>query len=122
MADIADGDPLAVVRIPFWSWAAEQQAVLDILHSYRATDELKFSGPLVSDVLPLCAATITGQVIELRAPCPPIAKIPSFVTAKRRVYLTARPEARLQPITSTSLPRTCPCSLTRCASEISSSG
>lgn len=32
---------------------------------------------------------MTSRAIEIRPPCPPIAKIPAFVRAKRRIYLTA---------------------------------
>ena len=40
-------------------------------------------------MLHLCVATVTSRGVEIRPPCPPIASIPSFVRARRRVYLTA---------------------------------
>lgn len=87
--DITGGDTTAVARIPFWSWADQHEAVLDILHPHQRDEELKFGWPLIGDCLQLCTAMISSRGIEVRPPCPPIAKIPSFVTAARRVYLTA---------------------------------
>ena len=48
-----------------------------------------FTWPLIADVLPLCAATVTSRGLEIRPPCPPINMIPAFASARRSVYLTA---------------------------------
>jgi hypothetical protein len=87
--DIQAGDYSAVARIPFWSWADRQQAVMSLLHPYRLDDAFKFVWPLIADVLHLCAATVTSRGVEIRPPCPPVKMIPAFANAKRRVYLTA---------------------------------
>jgi hypothetical protein len=86
--DIQTGVRQAVQRIPFWAWADRQDRVMDILHPLR-DGELMFTWPLVKDVLPICAATVTSAAVEIRPPCPPIARIPSFARARRRIYLTA---------------------------------
>lgn len=86
--DIQAGVPQAVQRIPFWAWADRQDRVMEILHPLR-DGELKFTWPLVKDVLQISAATVTSTAVEIRPPCPPIAKIPAFAGARRRVYLTA---------------------------------
>ncbi len=87
--DIKAGDYTATARIPFWSWADRGQEVMARLHPHRLEDAFKFEWPLVADVLHLCVATVTSRGVEIRPPCPPIAAIPSFVRARRRVYLTA---------------------------------
>lgn len=87
--DIRSGDFTALARIPFWTWADRAPEVVAILHRHRAEEKFKFEWPLVADVIHLCAATVTTRGLELRPPCPPIGVIPSFVRAKRRVYLTA---------------------------------
>lgn len=88
-ADVRAQDLAAVVRIPFWSWQARQSEVMAILHPHARDEGLKFEWPLIADVLPLCAATVTSRGIELRPPCLPISMIPAFDKAARRVYLTA---------------------------------
>lgn len=87
--DIAEGDPTAVARVPFWAWADKQGEVLDILHPHQRDEDFKFAWPLIADCLSLCTAMFSSRGVEIRPPCPPIDKIPSFVNAKRRVYLTA---------------------------------
>ncbi|MGW4370129.1 DEAD/DEAH box helicase family protein [Nocardia takedensis] len=87
--DVQSGDYAALLRIPYWAWADKQVDVWNLLYPYRLTDDFKFEWPLVSEVLSLCAATVTGRGIEIRPPALPINVIPSFVHAKRRVYLTA---------------------------------
>ncbi|OLF06259.1 DEAD/DEAH box helicase [Actinophytocola xanthii] len=87
--DIAAGDPTAVARVPFWTWADKHGEVLDILHPHQRDEDFAFAWPLIADCLGLCTAMLSSRGVEIRPPCPPIAKIPSFVNAKRRVYLTA---------------------------------
>lgn len=87
--DILAGDYTASQRIPFWSWADKRAEVMKELHKHRDSEPFLFTWPLVADVLHLCHATVTSRGIEIRPPVPPISMIPSFVNAKRRVYLTA---------------------------------
>ncbi|MER6401491.1 DEAD/DEAH box helicase family protein [Kitasatospora sp. NPDC001603] len=88
-AELEDNDPTALAPIPFWAWADKQDAVLKILRPHREEQAFKFVWPLLAEVMHLCTATATSAAIEIRPSCPPIDRIPSFVRARRRVYLTA---------------------------------
>ncbi|MGA5819890.1 DEAD/DEAH box helicase [Kitasatospora sp. NPDC094028] len=88
-ADVRADDFTAVVRVPFWSWQARQSEVMALLHPHAQDRDFKFAWPLIADVLPLCAVTVTSRGVELKPPCLPIAMIPAFDKAVRRVYLTA---------------------------------
>jgi hypothetical protein len=88
-AGLEDKDPTALAPIPFWAWADKRHEVLKILRPHREEHSLKFEWPLLAEVLHLCTATATATAIEIRPSCPPIDRIPSFVRARRRVYLTA---------------------------------
>jgi Helicase C-terminal domain/DEAD/DEAH box helicase len=88
-ADLRDADPSAVQRVPFWAWADQQDRVLEILRPHRDETPIMFTWPLLVDVLPVCACVATAREIEIRPPCPPIAKLPTFSDAPRRIYLTA---------------------------------
>ncbi|CAL9327639.1 hypothetical protein SUDANB106_00006 [Streptomyces sp. enrichment culture] len=88
-AELQDKDPTALAPIPFWAWADKREEVLKILRPHREKTAFKFVWPLLAEVLHLCAATATSSAIEIRPSCPPIDRIPSFVRARRRVYLTA---------------------------------
>ncbi|PPF45984.1 DEAD/DEAH box helicase [Pseudoclavibacter sp. AY1F1] len=92
---VREGQVGATIRVPFWSWNGQQLAVRNILDAAyseadgQASSWLYYSWPLVSQVLHLCAATVTGREFEIRPPCSPIELIPAFANARRRVYLTA---------------------------------
>ncbi|MFD3590042.1 DEAD/DEAH box helicase [Streptomyces sp. NPDC058683] len=88
-AELQDKDPTALAPIPFWAWADKQARVMEILHPHRFDDAFKFAWPLIAEVLHLCTVTATTKAVEIRPSCPPIDRIPSFVRARRRVYLTA---------------------------------
>jgi hypothetical protein len=89
LLDLKEGDSSAVLPIPFWAWADKQRQLTEILHRHRESDEMKFQWPLIVDSLPICRAAISTSELEISPPCPPVERIPSFASAKRRIYLTA---------------------------------
>ncbi|MGY1583249.1 DEAD/DEAH box helicase [Streptomyces sp. MN13] len=88
-SELEDKDPTALAPIPFWAWADKRDEVLKILRPHREEYDFRFVWPLIAEVLHLCTATATSRAIEIRPSCTPIDRIPSFVNARRRVYLTA---------------------------------
>ncbi|MEU1661544.1 DEAD/DEAH box helicase family protein [Streptomyces griseofuscus] len=86
---LEDKDPTALAPIPFWAWADKRDEVLKILRPHRTERVFEFVWPLLAEVLHLCTATATSAAVEIRPSCTPIDRIPSFVRARRRVYLTA---------------------------------
>jgi Type III restriction enzyme, res subunit len=88
-SQLEDKDPTALAPIPFWAWADKQDEVLRILRPHREERDFMFVWPLIADVLHLCTATAAAKAVEIRPSCTPIDRIPSFVRARRRVYLTA---------------------------------
>lgn len=89
LREIKEGSVTALQRVPFWSWRTKQAQVLDAIAPYVTEKKFKYSWPLIKDQLALCSAIFTGTGIDIRPPAPPIHKIPSFVSAKRRIYMTA---------------------------------
>lgn len=92
LAEIMQGSNSAVLRVPFWAWVDKQADVLRIAMNYASDTEDKaflFQWPLIKDRLEICIATISGVGLDIKPPCPPIAKVPSFTNAPRRIYLTA---------------------------------
>ncbi|WP_162449725.1 DEAD/DEAH box helicase [Phytoactinopolyspora mesophila] len=89
LMDIKTGEPGAVMRIPFWAWQDRASEVLKVLHPLRNSPMLEWVWPLLKDHLPVCEATLTTNGIEVASPLPPIQQFPSYVEAKRRVYMTA---------------------------------
>jgi hypothetical protein len=87
--DIQDGEPSALVVVPFWAWANHAAEVTRILHEHREDDALKFALPIVADSLPFSMAVLTARTLEIRPPFPPVNAIRSFAEAQRRIFLTA---------------------------------
>lgn len=55
----------------------------------RETDALKSSWPLLKNVIPLCTCVFGANKPQIKPRCLPIAQIPAFDRAKRRIYMTA---------------------------------
>ncbi|MGB8600579.1 MAG: DEAD/DEAH box helicase family protein, partial [Rhizomicrobium sp.] len=87
--ELEDGDPWAVMEVPFWAWKDKQEKILKALHEHKSSNELMFSYPLLSEILPYCRCIISGQSLEIEPICPPTDLIMSFSKAKRRIYMTA---------------------------------
>lgn len=87
--DIEAGDPFAHMEVPFWSWDAHQSDILKALHDHRNDDELKFTFPLVKEILRQCRCVIGGQHLEIEPHFPATDLIQSFRRAQRRIYMTA---------------------------------
>lgn len=87
--DLEASDPRVVMEIPFWTWKDKQDEILRALHAQKDDDVLKFTYPLLADILPFCRCIIGGQSLEIEPTCPPTDLIKSFFKAKRRIYMTA---------------------------------
>jgi hypothetical protein len=87
--DLKSGDPHAIMEIPYWTWLDHQHEILEALHANKNDAELKFSFPLLSDILPQCRCIISGQKLEIEPVCPPTDLVMAFSKAKRRIYMTA---------------------------------
>ena len=87
--ELDEGDPWAIMEVPFWAWKDKQEDILQALHENREGEELMFSYPLLREVLPYCRCIIGGQFLEIEPTFPPTDLIKSFSKAKRRIYMTA---------------------------------
>ena len=87
--DVHSEDPRAMVEVPYWAWINAQEEILQTLHDHKYDDELKFTYPLLQDILPLCRCVMSGQRLEIEPDCPPTDLVRAFSRAKRRIYMTA---------------------------------
>ncbi len=87
--EIKDGDPNRNMVVPYWSWIDKQDKALASLHAERVSDALKFSYPLLKEHLAFCECVFGGFELEIAPRCLPIANIPSFATARRRIFMSA---------------------------------
>lgn len=87
--DLRDGVPRVTLEVPFWSWQRNGEQIMDLLHEHKEDEELKFSYPLLSEVLPQCRCIFGGQRLEIEPLCPPTDIVHAFSYARRRIYMTA---------------------------------
>lgn len=94
--EIASGESGGCIPVPFQAVQREEDSLIKMLvEASRDADECAdwyFSWDLVADLIPYCSITVTARDIEIRPPCPDMAKLSGFANAKRRVYLTATME------------------------------
>jgi len=89
LLDIEARDPQSIVAVPFWSWKDNSAKVIQLIHEQRKDDDVKFSWPLLRDILPLCQCIFGGNGLEIAPRFLPIDVIPAFTRAARRIYMTA---------------------------------
>ena len=87
--DVSSGDPQAYLEVPFWSWHTHHSELLRALHEHRADPELRFTYPLLRDILRQCRCVIGGQYLQIEPYFPATDLIQSFRRAQRRIYMTA---------------------------------
>ncbi|MCJ1682342.1 DEAD/DEAH box helicase [Rathayibacter sp. VKM Ac-2928] len=88
---IKKNDGIQAVPVPYWSWEDSLTESYAALNSVTHDDEEshKFKWPLIKNNLRLCEVAFTSQEVEVRLPYPDLAIVPSFLLAKRRIYMTA---------------------------------
>lgn len=87
---LVEGAGTQSVPLPYWAWQAGIEAAFRTLDGLPDdSDEKKFAWPLIRDQLQLCDVAFTPSEIEVRLPYPDLGKVPSFTSARRRVYMTA---------------------------------
>ena len=89
LLDVKANDPQAIVPVPFWAWKNKQTDAIKILHQHRDDNGFAFVWPLLKEVCPLCLCVFGGRGLEIAPRCLPIDEIASFVSAKRKIYMTA---------------------------------
>lgn len=89
LLDIQALEPNINMLVPYWAWHNKIDNVRGILHEKRDADKIKFNWPLIRSKLHLCRCVFGGGIVEISPRCMPIEVIPSFTTAKRRVFMSA---------------------------------
>lgn len=89
LLSVEDGDPQPALMVPPWAWQDKKEAIIELLHSCRHDEGLEWGWPLIHELIHSCHCFITADEILVKPPFPPVANIPSFTEASRRIYLTA---------------------------------
>ena len=114
-ADICNDKRDAFLPIPYWAWSSHEVEVARILSSNADRNSIKFTWPLLKDMLGLCQSVISGVAIEIEPYVPPLVVFGTYSEAPHRVFMSATvtddaflvkglqlaPETILKPLTYT---------------------
>ena len=87
--EIEDGDPSSYMQVPFCVWKNNLSEVTKSLIRHKESDELRFSLPLIKELLSLCSCVLNAKKIEITPYCIPIHMLPSIINCDRKIFMTA---------------------------------
>jgi hypothetical protein len=89
--DLVAGSGSQAVPVPYWAWKQNVQSSYAVINAVTEAEDKdhKFKWPLFRNQLQLCDVAFTPREVEIRLPYPDLSVLPSFVNAKRRVFMTA---------------------------------
>ncbi|MGC1272725.1 MAG: DEAD/DEAH box helicase [Planctomycetaceae bacterium] len=85
--EIREGVSTSIASVPFWAWQAKRQATLGVLA--KRHKELRFNLPLLSQIMHLCTCLFSADGLEIVPPCLPVAIVPAYAAASRRIAMSA---------------------------------
>jgi hypothetical protein len=87
--DIRDGDYDTMLPIPYWCWLDRVEEVTSFLSSHKNDDNIKFSWPLLRNIIKNCQAFISGAKLEISPYMLPIDEFGVFNNADNRIVMSA---------------------------------
>lgn len=96
--ELREGVGSHIVEIPYEYWRAAENRVFSILLDEEKgrsnsddnfSQSLKFNWPLIKDNLRYCQVVVSRERVSIAAMYPLLQMIPSFRSAKRRIYMSA---------------------------------
>ncbi|MBW2185573.1 MAG: DEAD/DEAH box helicase family protein [Deltaproteobacteria bacterium] len=88
-ADILNGDPLAIMEIPFWIWQSLEADVRKSLSVYKDESEFRFVWPYLSEILKSCKCIISGTGAEIIPDVIPIGFNRAYSDTAHKLFMTA---------------------------------
>ncbi|WP_164102849.1 DEAD/DEAH box helicase [Candidatus Laterigemmans baculatus] len=88
-SDIRNGDFEAVLAVPYWSWLDQIDAVTEILSRHNSLNSIKFTWPLIRDMLDRCFCIVSGKSLDIIPHSPPLQLFGSFFNADNRIFMSA---------------------------------
>lgn len=87
--EIRQGAFEAFLPVPYWAWTDKQQEVVRFLVAKKDGDMLKFTWPLISDIIADCQCVISGTSIEISPYLNPIEQFGTFAKCEHRIFMSA---------------------------------
>ena len=88
-ADIRNGDYGSFLPVPYWAWQDRVREVTNALSRRTDSKAVKFSWPLLKDILTKCQCVVSGAALEISPYLPPLRLFKSYSEASSRVFMSA---------------------------------
>ena len=89
-ADIRNGKRDALLPVPYWAWMSREADVASKLSRIASsTRSIKFTWPLIKDMLGHCQCMVSGAAVEIEPYVPPLMAFGSYWKARHRVFMSA---------------------------------
>ncbi|MGC9933808.1 DEAD/DEAH box helicase [Priestia aryabhattai] len=88
-ADITRKSYDALTAVPYWSWQDMHNEVSDILSKYSDQREIRFTWPIIKDMIKDCQCFISGQGLEIIPYVNPLYMFGSYYRAEHRIFMSA---------------------------------
>lgn len=88
-ADITRKSYDALTSVPYWAWNDLHTEVSDILSKYSNQKEIRFTWPIIKDMIRDCQCFISGKSIEIVPYINPLYMFGTYHKATHRVFMSA---------------------------------
>lgn len=88
-ADIKNKKYDALLPVPYWAWLEHEADVAHHLSKNAGASSIRFTWPLLKDLLAQCQCVVSGAAIEIEPYVPPLDAFGSYWEAERRVFMSA---------------------------------
>lgn len=88
-ADILRKEYNAFLPVPYWDWCDRHIEVSAILSKHSSGPDIRFSWPLLKDMVKDCLCVISGTGLEISPYLPPLHMFGSYHSAKHRFFMSA---------------------------------
>ena len=80
----------SIMAVPYWDWIRKKGEVVQKLIDNEELDlNIKFTLPIIQNILEFCTMYVTGNRIEITPDYAPIERFTSFYNAKTRILMSA---------------------------------
>ena len=88
-ADICNAKYDAILPVPYWAWMNHESDVAYILSSNSSKETIKFSWPLLKNILGNCQCVVSSSAIEIEPYIPPLDAFGTYWNASHRIFMSA---------------------------------
>lgn len=88
-ADIGHDKRDAFLPVPYWAWTRCEAEVANILSMNADRNYIKFTWPLLRDMLACCQCVVSGVALEIEPYVAPLSEFGTYWNSQHRIFMSA---------------------------------